>query len=105
MTDIKGEDMRIPVWEHYAKAPFRHRRDLETVEEIICQKHTQMVAAMETYLSDTVRIDDSWTTSQTLRSLYFSTRPGIENNFSLLMEAAMRRQLEQERLSVGWEES
>lgn len=50
----KGEDMRIPVREHYAKAPFHHYRDLEAVEEIVCQKHPQMAAAMETYLSGTV---------------------------------------------------
>lgn len=50
----KGEDMHISVREHYAKAPFHHRRDLETVEEIIYQKHPPMAVAMETYLSGTV---------------------------------------------------
>lgn len=53
---------------------------------------------------EAARIDDSRATPQALRKLYFSTRAGIESNISLLVEQAMERQLEQEQLSVGWEE-
>ena len=53
---------------------------------------------------EAAKIDDSRATPQALRKLYFSTRAGIESNISLLVEQAMERQLEQEQLSVGWEE-
>ena len=54
---------------------------------------------------EAAKIDDSRATPQALRKLYFSTRAGIESNISLLVEQAMERQLEQEQLSAGWEES
>lgn len=54
---------------------------------------------------EAARIDDSRATPQSLRRLYFSTRAGIESNIALLVEQAMERQLEQEQLSVGWNES
>lgn len=53
---------------------------------------------------EAARIDDSRATPQSLRRLYFSTRAGIESNIALLVEQAMERQLEQEQLSVGWNE-
>ena len=53
---------------------------------------------------EAARIDDSRATPQSLRRLYFSTRAGIESNIALLVEQAMERQLEQEQLSVGWDE-
>ena len=39
-----------------------------------------------------------------LKRLYQTTRGGIENNISLLVEQAMDRLLEQEQLEIGWEE-
>ena len=39
-----------------------------------------------------------------LKRLYQSTKSGIEDNISLLVEQAMDRLLEQEQLAVGWEE-
>lgn len=56
-------------------------------------------------ICEAARIDDSRATPQALRRLYFSTRSGIESNISLLVEQAMERQLEQEQLSVGWNEN
>ncbi len=53
---------------------------------------------------EAAKIDDSRATPQSLRRLYFSTRAGIESNIALLVEQAMERQLEQEQLSVGWNE-
>lgn len=53
---------------------------------------------------EAARIEDSRATPQALRRLYFSTRAGIESNISLLVEQAMERMMEQEQLSVGWEE-
>lgn len=39
-----------------------------------------------------------------LRKLYLNTRAAVESNVALLVEQAMERQLDQEQLSVGWEE-
>lgn len=38
-----------------------------------------------------------------LRKLYLSTREGIERNIALLVEQAQERMLEQEQLTIGWE--
>lgn len=56
-------------------------------------------------ICEAARIDDSRATPQALRRLYFSTRAGIENNVSLLVDQAMERMMEQEQLSIEWEES
>ena len=49
-----GENMYVPVREHYANAPFHHGKDLESVEQIICERHPEMTGALEAHLSDTV---------------------------------------------------
>lgn len=46
-----GEDMRIPVIEHYAKAPHHHREDLELALKILLDTHPEYRRAAETYLS------------------------------------------------------
>lgn len=50
----KGEDMRIPVREHYAGAAFHHGKDLKLVEELIRETCPEYTAAMEAYLSGTL---------------------------------------------------
>lgn len=50
----KGENMYLPVREHYASAPFHHRKDLELMEQIVQEKHPEMTEAVEIYLSDTI---------------------------------------------------
>ena len=50
----KGEDMRIPVREHYAEAPCHHRKDLELAVRILLSAHPEYRAAAEEYLSGTV---------------------------------------------------
>lgn len=50
----KGEDMHLPVREHYANAPFHHRKDLELMEALIRERCPDYVPAMEEYLSGTV---------------------------------------------------
>lgn len=50
----KGEDMYIPVREHYAAAPFHHGKDLDLVEKIVQDRHPEMAGPMEKYLSGTV---------------------------------------------------
>lgn len=49
-----GEDMRIPVREHYANAPYHHGKDLALVERIVAEMYPDYVPAMEEYLSGTV---------------------------------------------------
>ena len=49
-----GEDMRVPVREHYADAPHHHGKDLKLIEEILSERHPDMTAAVEGYLSGTV---------------------------------------------------
>ena len=48
-----GEDMRVPVRDHYA----RHHRaaDLALAEELVRQTHPEMAAALDTYLGGTVQ--------------------------------------------------
>ena len=50
----KGEDMYVPVREHYADAPFHHRGDLMRIEEIVRREYPDYVQAMERYLSGSV---------------------------------------------------
>ena len=50
----KGEDMHIPVWEHYAKAPCHHGKDLELVVQILLRVHPEYRRAAEEYLSGSV---------------------------------------------------
>lgn len=50
----KGENMHVPVREHYAGAPFHHRKDLELMEQIILEKCPEMKEALEGYFSGTV---------------------------------------------------
>lgn len=49
-----GEDMCVPVREHYANAPYHHRKDLDLMEQIIRERYPEMASAMDTYLSGTV---------------------------------------------------
>lgn len=49
-----GENMYVPVREHYACAPYHHRKDLELVEKIIKERYPDMTSSMEKYLSGTV---------------------------------------------------
>lgn len=47
----KGENMCVPVREHYVNAPFHHGKDLELGEQIVRDRHPEMSEALETYLS------------------------------------------------------
>lgn len=50
----KGENMYLPVREHYANAPFHHRKDLELAEEVVREFHPSYEPAIEEYLSGAV---------------------------------------------------
>ena len=49
-----GEEMYIPVREHYANAPHHHQRDMELMERIVWERCPEMAEAMKENLSGTV---------------------------------------------------
>lgn len=49
----KGENMYIPVREHYAHASFHHGRDLTLAEQIVLNQCPEMEKVVEEYLSGT----------------------------------------------------
>lgn len=49
-----AENIYVSVQEHYANAPYHHRKDLELAEKIVREHHPEMIDAMEGYLSGTV---------------------------------------------------
>ena len=49
----KKEEMYVSVREHYAKALFHHKEDLELIEKIIREKYPEYISAMDIYLSST----------------------------------------------------
>lgn len=50
----KGENMYMPVREHYARAKFHHEKDLRLVETIVREKYPAYIPAMEQYLSGSI---------------------------------------------------
>lgn len=50
----KGEDMHLPVWKHYAQAPFHHGEDLSLVRDILLERHPEFAGAAEAYLNGSV---------------------------------------------------
>jgi len=50
----KGENMYIPVEDHYASSLFHHEKDLQLVKEIVQELFPAYKIAMDTYLSGTV---------------------------------------------------
>ena len=47
----KGEDMHIPVWQHYAQAPFHHGKDLSLIETILMDRRPECIRAAAEYLN------------------------------------------------------
>lgn len=48
------------------------------------------------------RVSPEKGTPRYMKKLYQTTRAGVENNVSLLIEQAMDRIVEQEQLTIGW---
>ena len=55
-------------------------------------------------LSRDARVAPEKCTPRCLRKLCQATREGVEQSVSLLVEQALDRLLEQEQLTIGWEE-
>ncbi len=66
--------------------------------------HRTYVSAVMRNLCEDAKVPSEKGNPKSLRKLYLSTRTGIENNISLLVEQAMERMMEQEQFSVGWNE-
>ncbi len=49
-----GEDMRLPVREHYAGAPYHHEEDLALAEEIVRELSPEYAPALDAYLAQSV---------------------------------------------------
>lgn len=64
---------------------------------------TYVSAAIRSLCAD-AQVPEEKGNPRCLKRLYRATLGGIENNISLLVDQAMNRLLEQEQLSVGWEE-
>ena len=43
--------MYVPVWKHYAQAPFHHGEDLSLVRDILLERHPEFAGAAEAYLN------------------------------------------------------
>ena len=67
--------------------------------------HRTYISGVMKPVCEAAQLTDGRANPKGLRKLYLSTRAVIENNVALLVEQAMERQLEQEQLSIGWEES
>lgn len=50
----KGENMFVSVREHYAQAPFHHKKDLDLAERLVQENYPEMTQALEKYFSGTV---------------------------------------------------
>ena len=66
--------------------------------------HRTYISGVMKPVCEAAQLTDGRANPKGLRKLYLSTRAVIENNVALLVEQAMERQLEQEQLSIGWEE-
>ena len=64
---------------------------------------TYVSAAIRSLCAD-AQVPEEKGNPRCLKRLYRATLGGIENNISLWVDQAMNRLLEQEQLSVGWEE-
>lgn len=67
--------------------------------------HRTYVSGVMKPVCEAAQLTDGRANPRGLRKLYLSNRSVIENNVALLVEQAMERQLEQEQLSIGWEEA
>ena len=67
--------------------------------------HRTYISGVMKPVCETAQLTDGRANPKGLRKLYLSNRAVIESNIALLVEQAMERQLEQEQLSVGGEET
>jgi len=66
--------------------------------------HRTYVSAAIRNLCKDAKVPGEKGNPKSLRKLYLATRAGVESNISLLVDQALERMMEQEQLSVGWNE-
>lgn len=67
--------------------------------------HRTYISGAMKPVCEAAQLTDGRANPKGLRKLYLSTIAAVESNIALLVEQALERQLEQEQLSVGWEET
>ena len=67
--------------------------------------HRTYISGVMKPVCEAAQLADGRANPKGLRKLYLSTRAAVESNIALLVEQALERQLEQEQLTVGWEEN
>ena len=66
--------------------------------------HRTYISGAMKPVCEAAQLTDGRANPKGLRKLYLSNRAAVESNIALLVEQALERQLEQEQLSIGWEE-
>ena len=66
--------------------------------------HRTYISGAMKPVCEAAQLTDGRANPKGLRKLYLSTRAAVESNIALLVEQALERQLEQEPLSIGWDE-
>lgn len=86
---------------------FAERNDIRTGPVFLTRDgrpmHRTYISGAMKPVCEAVHLTDGRENPKGLRKLYLSNRAMIERNIALLVEQALERQLEQEQLSVGWE--
>ncbi len=67
--------------------------------------HRTYISGVMKPVCEAAQLTDGRANPKGLRRLYLSTRAAVESNIALLVERALERQLEQEQLSIGWDDS
>lgn len=102
------QTIRLPECLRKELLAYAERQGIGSGPIFISRNETPMlrtrVAAMIKQLGVEAQISEGKANARALRRLWMSTRANIESNLELLVEQAMERQLEQEQLTVGWED-
>ena len=101
------QTIRLPECLRKELLSYARRKDVRSGPIFVTRKGTPIMRTNITtsilQLSEFTQVPREKINPRCLRKLYQSTKAGIEANIALLVEQAMDRQLEEEQLSVGWE--
>ena len=67
--------------------------------------HRTYISGAMKPVCEAAQLTDGRANPKGLRKLYLSTRAAVESNIALLVEQALERQLEQEQLAIGWDDT
>lgn len=99
--------IRLPECLRKELLAYAERQGIRSGPVFISRNGTPMlrtnVAFMIKQLGVKAQVPEKKANARALRRLWMSTRASIESNLELLVEQAMERMMEQEQLSIGWE--